>query len=67
MLPRTLNLLPCSWNFQIFTENIFNYAYYKKIFSAAQSSGRVKIFWSEQQQVRAALKEIRGNIGLIGR
>jgi hypothetical protein len=29
----------------------------KKIYSAAQSSGRVKIFCSEQQQVRAAVKK----------
>jgi hypothetical protein len=34
----------------------------KNFQSAAQSSGRVKIFCSEQQQVRAAVKEIRGTL-----
>jgi hypothetical protein len=34
----------------------------KNVSSAAQSSGRVKIFCSEQQQVRAAVKRIRGEV-----
>jgi hypothetical protein len=34
----------------------------KKFQSAAQSSGHVKIFCSEQKQVRAAVKKIRGNV-----
>jgi hypothetical protein len=40
------------------------YAYYeKKFYSAAQSSGRVKLFCSEQYTVRAAVKKIRRNSG----
>jgi hypothetical protein len=34
----------------------------KKFLSAAQSSGRIKIFCAQQQQVCAAVKKNRGNV-----
>jgi hypothetical protein len=34
----------------------------KKFQSAAQSSGHVKIFYSEQKQVRAAVKKLGGTL-----
>jgi hypothetical protein len=42
-----------------FSYNAYNK---KKILTAAQWSGRVKISFSEQQQVRAAVENIRGNV-----
>jgi hypothetical protein len=49
-------LLPRSWNFSIITVNILLMHIRKNFQSAAQSSGRTKIFCSEQQQVRAAVQ-----------
>jgi hypothetical protein len=44
--PAHTKLLPRSWNFPIFIANIMHII--KKFLNAAQSSGRVNIFCSEQ-------------------
>jgi hypothetical protein len=63
--PLHTELLPRGSNFSIFTVNTLITHTTKNLQSAPQSSGRVKIFYSEHKQVSGAVKRLEGTFAKI--